>query len=280
MGRVDNTTYALFGAPKAIDGTSIPKQTSITFTSTHTLITLQAGVVTFSLDFFSPVSPKDLLRQSLPYSYLTVSAVASGGTSPTVEIFSAIDGIWTSQPGAATSYFQQYEETNIFALNVKNAYTFSQNGQMAAWGSTVFASSASKSEKSLSYQSGPAATVEAAFIDNGFLADTSPAITTGGLVAHAHQLGKITFSTGVTFAVGLHQEKAINYFDGRVGKNVVQTPYFRIKCPEITSSVTAFLRDYDAALEDSRSLDNQVARLGATISTNYTDLLEASVRQA
>lgn len=280
LARVDGTAYTLFGSPKAISGSTIATQKSITFTSTHTLITLQAGSVIFTLDFFSPVSPKNLVRQSLPYSYLTVSAIVSKGFSPSIDILSAVDDTWTAQVGSVVSGFQKSDGANIFTLKGKTSYVFSQSGQGAAWGTSVFASSASSAGDTLSYQSGPPAIVEASFVANGSLTNSAPTYTPGGLVAHAHQLGKVSTSASALFVVGLYQENVINYFDGRVGKNLAQSPYFRTKYLDIPSSVVAFINDYDAALSDSHNLDNQVVALGLKISSNYTDLLEASVRQA
>lgn len=279
LARVNGACYTLFGVPTAITGSKIAIQESITFTSTHTLITLKAGVATFTLDFFSPVSPTDLIRQSLPYSYLTVSASVPSKDSPSIEIFSAIDDSWTAQEGVGVT-FQEFDGTNIFVLSASDSVTFSQNGQSASWGDTIFASSEVSSNDTLSYQSVIAASVEAEFIAKGVLTDTTPTYTTGNLVAYAHDLGNISTSASAMFAVGLYQEDAINYFDGRVGTEVIQTPYFRTTYSDISTSVAYFLSDYASALSDSNTVDNKVTTLGATISTNYTDLLEASVRQA
>lgn len=68
IARVDGTTYDLFGITSKISGTSEASVVSASFTSTHSIFTLTAGSATFKLDFFSPVSPSNYLRQSLPFS--------------------------------------------------------------------------------------------------------------------------------------------------------------------------------------------------------------------
>jgi hypothetical protein len=69
MVRVDGQVYSLMGVPD-LDASSILPATvrRAEFTSTHSLFDLTAGLVAFTLDFFSPVSPSNYLRQSLPSS--------------------------------------------------------------------------------------------------------------------------------------------------------------------------------------------------------------------
>ena len=79
VARVDGKAFTLFGAPDGILGTKAATQTSISYNSTHTTVTLDAGDANFSVDFFSPVSPKNLLCQSLPFSYVIVTASGTSG---------------------------------------------------------------------------------------------------------------------------------------------------------------------------------------------------------
>lgn len=68
MARVDNVTYSLMGISKPANGTLAAKVLKGEFTSTHTYFTLVAGETNLTLDFLSPVSPSNYLRQSLPFS--------------------------------------------------------------------------------------------------------------------------------------------------------------------------------------------------------------------
>lgn len=70
IARVDSTTYTLFGIAEEILGTTKASVLSASYTSTHSIFVLSAGTATFQLDFFSPVSPSNYLRQSLPFSML------------------------------------------------------------------------------------------------------------------------------------------------------------------------------------------------------------------
>lgn len=72
IARVDNTTFNLFGVPDAADGTKSAVVQSAEYTSTHSIFILKAGDAKLTLDFFSPVSPSNYLRQSLPFSKQTL----------------------------------------------------------------------------------------------------------------------------------------------------------------------------------------------------------------
>jgi hypothetical protein len=68
MARVDGVTYNVFGVPKGVKGTKSAVVLGASYTSTHSIFTLNAGSAHLKLDFFSPVSPSNYLRQSLPFS--------------------------------------------------------------------------------------------------------------------------------------------------------------------------------------------------------------------
>lgn len=68
IARVDGTTFNLFGVPDPGPGTKSAAVQSAEYTSTHSIFTLSAGSTKIKLDFLSPVSPSNYLRQSLPFS--------------------------------------------------------------------------------------------------------------------------------------------------------------------------------------------------------------------
>lgn len=67
--RVDGQAYSLMGVPDLKTGNILPAAVRrAEFTTTHSLFDLTAGGIAFTLDFFSPVSPSNYLRHSLPFS--------------------------------------------------------------------------------------------------------------------------------------------------------------------------------------------------------------------
>ena len=73
--RVDDVAYNLFGVPHPQSHTHSATIQTATYTSTHSVFSVTAGSANFKLDFLSPVSPSNYLRQSLPFS--TISSLPS-----------------------------------------------------------------------------------------------------------------------------------------------------------------------------------------------------------
>jgi hypothetical protein len=68
MARVDGQTYSLMSITNPSDKIRPAIVRTAEYTATHSVFTLSAGPVIFTLDFFSPISPSNYLRQSLPFS--------------------------------------------------------------------------------------------------------------------------------------------------------------------------------------------------------------------
>lgn len=257
LARVDGSTYNLFGVHTPNDGTKTGEVTEATFTTTHSTFTVTAGQRTFTLDFFSPVSPKNLLRQSLPFSYLTVTLAA--GDSSSVQLYSDIDSTWTGQQSDSSWTHSTNGSTSIFEISALGTATYSQNAktEQALWGSAVYATRPSGSS-SLSVQAGPLADVRQGFIDNGSLSGDQADWTSDGVTGFAHDLGTTADESAVTFAIGHVREESINYL------GAAQTGYYRSVYSDVTSAVSYFLDDYDDANSESSDLDDLIEKTGST----------------
>lgn len=86
------------GAPAPLP--TIVNQTSFEYTSTRsTFIMDVGGLVTMNITFLSPVNPTDLMRQSLPFSYLDVVVSSADGALHDVQLYTDITA-GQSQPKA------------------------------------------------------------------------------------------------------------------------------------------------------------------------------------
>ncbi|KAJ6093532.1 hypothetical protein N7486_008821 [Penicillium sp. IBT 16267x] len=272
IARVDDTTYNLFGVASPNDGTTSGTVTAATYTSTHSTFTVTAGSRSFTLDFFSPVSPKNYLRQSLPFSYLTVTLAA--GDSSSVQIYSDISGSWTGQSTDSSWRYSTNGSTGVFQIEAVGQATYSENSDgQALWGSAVYATRPSSSS-TLSTQAGPRVTVRKQFISNGTLTGTYADWTSGAVVGFAHDLGTTADESAVTFAIGHVREASINFL------GAAQTGYYRVAYPDTVDAVSYFLDDYDAANTESTQFDDLISSTGSSsFGSNYSDVLALSVRQ-
>lgn len=274
LARIAGKTYTLFGAPEGIIGATAATTTDVSFTSTHTLFSLTAGAVNITLDFFSPVSPgpEHYAKQSLPYSYLTVSAAADDATD--IQILSGIDYTWTAQGGAAQLNYTKTDTAEFFWFYNPDEYHYSEDSDMSTYGSILYGTTPGDD---VTYSCSTAEIIYTAFLLTGFLPDID--ICEGDqYAALAKDLGTVT-EANVTFAVGFQRDLAINYVESP------QTGYHRTN-PDwhlIPDAIGAFLGDYENALAESGPFDNAVRTRSEKVSSNwgsqYADIIEASVRQ-
>ncbi|PYI26256.1 DUF1793-domain-containing protein [Aspergillus indologenus CBS 114.80] len=272
MARVDGQAYSLMnvkGSDKLIRPATVR---SAEYTATHSIFTLTAGSVTLTLDFFSPISPSNYLRQSLPFSYLTVSI--SGASSNNVQIYSGIDQSWTGKSESTSCSFFYANVTALYSLRSENAIPYSEESDMATWGEAILASQSSL-DSSLSYASGERKDVQSQFANSGKLNNANQLLTLEGIVAVAHDLGSVVNAQSVTFAVGHVREESINYL-GRP-----YTGYYRALYPSTEQAVAYFLNDYPNALRESHALDLEMAKQATAVAgQKYADIVTLSSRQA
>ncbi|CZR51828.1 related to glutaminase A [Phialocephala subalpina] len=272
MARVDNVTYSLMGVSKPANGTVAATVLKGEFTSTHTYFTLRAGGTNLTLDFLSPVSPSNYLRQSLPFSYLTITASSKNGN--TVQVYTDLDDSWTGQDDNTIWNFTSTTNTSMFSMSAVGTSKYSQRMEQALWGDVILASRASNSSK-LSIQAGDRAAVRKAFAGAGSLTGATPDWNANGVMGMAHDLGLVRGDSAVTFAVGYVREDAINYL-GRP-----YTGYYRSSYPNTLDAVSYFLDDLQDAEDESLRLDSDViGKSTAVAGTNYSDVVALSMRQA
>jgi hypothetical protein len=276
MARVDGETYSLFGVPKPVDGVQSASLQIAEYTATHTIFTLEAGSAQFILDFFSPVSLQDLVRQSLPFSYLTISASRSNGTKPVVQVYSDIDNSWTGQFGNTVqtgwSYAHSSHGTDVFTLTPGGTALFTEVNDMAQWGSAVYCTQPSASNISLAV--GDMAAVHSDFAANGSLSigwDWRP----GSVVAYSHDLGSVGNAHNITFTIGYARDADVDYMGNS------RSGHWRSAVPDINAACVRALLDYPRANSESHELDSEISGAATDVAgSKYSDIVSLPLRQA
>lgn len=88
--RVDGTTYQWMGA---VPNSQNVEQTEFSYTSTRSNFIMNVGdKVEMNITFLSPVTPNDLKRQSLTFSYLDVAVHSLDGDSHDVQLYTDVSG--------------------------------------------------------------------------------------------------------------------------------------------------------------------------------------------
>jgi hypothetical protein len=85
--RVDNQAYSWLGQV----GTAL-NLTNFEITPTRTILSFQAGPMSFNATFLSPIEPDDLVLQSLPFGYLYLDASSADGKPHSVQLYCDVSG--------------------------------------------------------------------------------------------------------------------------------------------------------------------------------------------
>ncbi|OAA65782.1 hypothetical protein SPI_02569 [Niveomyces insectorum RCEF 264] len=277
LARIDGDAYCLFSCTN----TTVPpaKQTSLVFTSTSTTATLQAGTAVLTLEFFSPVSPTDYVRQSLPFSYLRVQVTHTRSPTAVVDIMCEIDNTWTGQGSNVQAFFAETAAgSRMFILNGTHPTTYGENNEMATWGNVVLAAHTMYGPVSYQVDSGPNNAAQLA--GKGTLTGKTTGYVPSDHLALAYNLGRrpgpkcrASSSASVTFVVGLEQEEAFNQY------GAPQTGYYMAKVRGTENIVDHVFADEAAARAEGLRVDQKIVDIGRPFGRNYTDILEASLRQ-
>lgn len=272
VARVNDHTYCLLGCANGDFGGLLEpaKQTNLTWTSTHTLVALQAGSTSFTLDFFSPISLDNFVRQSIPYSYLTVT-VNNASPRDAIDVVTAIDQTWTAQ-NKTTASVSRGKNSLLFKLTGQNSIPRTELNDMATYGTIVLGTSTAGAASKSYYQSGDAQDIISQISRSGSL-NSSDQYQSGQLVAVGNRLRSCGKSAKVTFAVGLERDPTILWLDQP------QAAYYQSHFDKTEDVVDHFFNDEQAARAESDRLDAQVVSIGTSISSEYADILEASMRQ-
>ncbi|PQE16239.1 putative glutaminase protein [Rutstroemia sp. NJR-2017a WRK4] len=271
IARVDNVTYNLFGVASPGSGTKYGSITSAKYTATHSIFNITAGNVSFGLDFFSPVSTGNYLRQSLPFSYLTVTSSSSAPAN--VQVYSDIGGSWTGQTTSSSWTFTKQDTTSMFGITANGRARYSESSDQALWGEAIYASQPSSSSV-LTTQAGDRTTVRKVFSSSGALAGTVGTWTSDGVTGLSHDLGSVSGSSSVTYAVGYVREAAVNYL------GTPYTGYYRATYPKTINALVHFFDDYEDALTESNTIDSELESQSSQVAgTNYSDITALSLRQ-
>ncbi|KAH8105922.1 DUF1793-domain-containing protein [Cristinia sonorae] len=279
--KVDGVAYNFLGAPN-VAGAQKASQKSFQFTSTQSVFVMTAGPVDLTVTFLSPVEPTDLVKQSLPLSYLALSAAPNDGKSHSVQLYSDISAEWVTGDNSLTANWST-TTGNVLTHQVQLAKQspFSEVNDHIQQGSAFYST---HSTTGTTFQTGQDTVVRAQFIANGRLPNTQD--TTFRAVsdrwpvfAFAHDLGTVSQATPpVVLSVGHIRDPAIQYI---VAGGAIQqrSLFFLSQFSTMSAAISSFLDDFSAALTRAKNFDAQVNRDASAISSDYASIVALSIRQ-
>ncbi|KAI1635106.1 glutaminase GtaA [Biscogniauxia mediterranea] len=280
--RVDGTPYAWMGAAPGADNVD---QTDFSYTSTRSNFVFSVGgKVEMNVTFLSPVTPSDLRRQSLTFSYLDVIVRSLDGSSHEVQLYADVSAEWCSGDLAAVIQWSHDTSDGVsyhqFARQQQTEIT--ETNQLPNWGTFYWSTS---DQDGLTWQSGIDTDIRGSFINNGSLGNTEDADYRAvndnwPVFGFAHDLGSVgDDAVSRLFTIGLTQDNAIQLLGE--GTNLTTYPsLWKSYFDSGLEAVTFFFNDYAEACKLATDLDNKVASDSlAAAGQNYLTITSLSVRQ-
>ncbi|ORY68717.1 uncharacterized protein BCR38DRAFT_455604 [Pseudomassariella vexata] len=282
--RVDGTAYTWMGAPEVQP--QVVDQTEFSYTSTRsTFIMNVAGKISMNITFMSPVTPDDLKRQSLTFSYLDVAVQSIDGSTHDVEVYADVSGEWASGDTAAVIQWDYGTADGVayHSFARQDQAELTEINQQASWGTWYW--STSNNYPALTYQSGADNDLRNLFVSNGKLSNTKDtnfrAVNDNWPVfAFCNGLGPVgSNAVSTVFSLGLTQDNAISFLGEGSGLTTVPSLWKSYFSNDI-DAVTFFYNDYGDAFGLATALDNKIASDSlAAAGQDYLVITTLSVRQ-
>lgn len=141
-------------------------------TPTRSRFELQGGGVELVVEFLSPVEPGDVRRQSIPMSYVTVTARSIDDQTHEVQLYLDISGGWASADAKQQITWVPVgsKDMQAWTIALKAPQLLTEQNDFAAWGTVVWATG---QHNGLTYQSGQDTQVRGQFANHGKLSNSN-----------------------------------------------------------------------------------------------------------
>ncbi|KAI9434461.1 hypothetical protein H4582DRAFT_779038 [Lactarius indigo] len=279
--RVDNITYSLLGYPYPVNGTS--NLTNTLISPTQTKLISQAGPMQFNLTFLNPIEPGDWVKQSIPFSYMSLTAKSLDGAAHAVQVYSDISAEWLSADRSQEVVWSTTTNNDVIYHTVKlqSPAVFNEISTQAEWGTLHYAM---KSGGDITYKTAQDSVSRELFQLNGVLdnqTDTNfrPIAPNLAVFAISRNLGIIQATQDpVVWAIGYITDPAINYTD-LSGATQLRSLFYKTQYPDDISLIVDFLNDFTGASLRAQRLDSKILEEAAPISGLLGDLVSLATAQ-
>ncbi|MBW0476094.1 hypothetical protein O181_015809 [Austropuccinia psidii MF-1] len=293
--RINGLTYEFMGRPNDdYIGNRHQRavQRGFRYTSTRSIFEFEAGGVAFLVTFLSPIGQKgDLVRQTLPFSYMSVELVDQGHLNRVqdeIVVYTDIQADWASgdhSVGAIWS-LQSTNQSLSYHVSRKDPLKFSEQAEYPEWGEAIYAT---LNVDGLTTASGVAAEIRSQFVAHGQLdnnqdknyrkiSDRTAAF--GFSVPIQHGARPAVFIVGHVRDPYVQSLEVAKTFE-KGGKMVERWGYWRTKFNKTIDAIQFSLKDYANAVriaeQTDESLENDARRLGGD---DYVAIASLSARQA
>lgn len=248
---------------------------TVSYDSQHSNFTFTAGPVEITASFFSPVTPKDLCRTSVPLSYLSTSVQSTDGEPHSVVFYSDINAAWIDAHwdwevswdlfrGAAPANKSRNatetpDDVYSWIYQRRQQTTFGEQKDFPQWGNVSYSSSPMGAANFM-FQSGLATSVRLGYVNGSRLTnDIEDAVPNFGdatpVFAFAHDFGSV-HNASVRYTVGSIQDPAVKYlYSGGIAQ---LTPWWRHCYGSLHDMIHFHWDDFETVQGLGRSFETQL----------------------
>ncbi|KAI2776133.1 DUF1793-domain-containing protein [Daldinia loculata] len=250
--------------------TTIPLE--VRFDSQYSNFTFLAGPVIITASFFSPVTPKDICRSSIPLSYLTTTVQSNDGRPHHVKFYSDVNAQWIglgnefdiikefhTGPLNGNGTGNSTDVPTSWILRPRYPALFAEVSQVPRWGNFSFTTSPARAAN-FSYQSGSATSVRFGFVNNRALNDDAGSAARGfgnqePVYAFAHDMGDV-IETSVRYTIGSIQNPIVRYLHKGGLSNLA--PWWEKCYGEMHDMISFHWNDFDTVAALAHEFETQL----------------------
>ncbi|KAH8988003.1 hypothetical protein EDB86DRAFT_2832105 [Lactarius hatsudake] len=235
--RVDNITYLFLGFANTINATV--NLTSTVISPTQTKLTAEAGPMQVNLTFLNPIEPGDWVKQSIPFSYLSLTAKSLDGAAHAVQVYSYPGPEWMSADRNQVIVWTTTTNSDVVyhSVRLQNPAVFNEIATQQEWGTLHYAM---KSGGQITYNIAGVTDALELFqlqgvLDNHTDVNFRPINDSWPVFGISRDLGTIQATPDpVVWTIGFITDPVINYTD-LSGASQQRSLFYKTQYPDDTS---------------------------------------------
>ncbi|KAH9004848.1 hypothetical protein EDB83DRAFT_2533223 [Lactarius deliciosus] len=285
--RVDNKTFVILGYSDS--GITPANVTSMVVSPTQSTLSAKAGHMQINLTFLNPIEPGDWVKQSIPLSYMSLTATSLDGVAHSVQVYSDLSAYWLSGDRSQELLWMGIGDDSVIGHQVKrqNPTLSSRVTTYTDWGTLHHFM---KMSDNITWKVDESSVSRRSFMLNGVLEDLglqwgeswnylTPGNLTVTVFAMSRDLGTIQATQDpVIWVVGYTTDPVIGYTD-LSGTSQLRSPVYKVQYPDDRFLIVDFMNNFTNASSRARKLDQKILQEAAPISGPLGDLVSLATAQ-
>ncbi|GAA5819993.1 hypothetical protein JCM3770_006817 [Rhodotorula araucariae] len=283
---IDGEVFEFLGAPlssggASLAGSKVARQTAFRYTATRSVFTFEAAAVNFTATFLSPITPNEIVRQSLPFSYLIVDVDHEAVKRHSISVYTDISGEWASGDANVnlTWTYTSRSRIGVHAVSRERPLRFGELAEQAEWGRAVYATAL---RAGVVAGSGPAHELRAHFIRHGHLDgshDVEYRKVNDRQPVFGFSLMLNENEPAAVFTIGHVRDPYVNYVTPH--GQVDLSGFWTTRWPHYTDAISFFQHSVSLSVAEASHFDRTLREDAKRVSgANYAAIVELSARQA